>query len=144
MILMVLCISTAVASAGGNGLADKVRWFEDRGHTCTAVYNAYHDDEGFAAFKAVKTGKLLFNVATGQGTSECSNFEYLARPAFGYVKYTHRGGVGSFTSWHIAEATWTDKFGSFSNSVKSVEVRGKLVTDDGIYQSLTDWVTDKP
>ncbi|GEM_PF-6960982 len=142
MLIMIVCVANIVV-AYAYGLSDSKSNFRMLGYTCTDTYHEYREDAGFAAFRAVKTGKFLHSVATGQGTSESSNFEYAARPAFGYVRYTHKGGVGSATMWHVAEACWTDSFGSLFQSVKSVEVRGKLVSDDGIYESLTDWVSDK-
>jgi len=142
MLMMVVCMVN-ITVAYAYGLSDDKSDYQRQGYTCTETYHEYQDDAGFAAFRALRIGKFLHSIATGQGQSECSNFEYLARPAFGYVKYTHKGGVGSTTLWHVAEPCWTDKFGSLFNSVKSVEVRGKLVSDDGCYESLTNWVTDK-
>ena len=144
VVLLILAMGNAVFAAG---CLSAVRTkYNKEGYTCTSIYHEGKQDEGFAAFRAVKKGKLLYNIATAVGTSESSDNQYAARPAYGYVQYQHSylltNVVGTITYWHTNEATWTDMFGTFQKSVKKVVVRGKLVSDDMRFTSLTDWVKD--
>lgn len=148
IMIMVLCMANIACAAASSSISSSVSYYKSLGYTCTKIYNEGKRDEGFAAFRAVKTGKFLYYVATGQGVSESASNEYAARPAYGYAQYTHgyigTTVVGTVTSWHTSEACWTDLYGCLQTSVKTVKVRGKLVTDDAKYKSLTDYVTDTP